>query len=230
MFRIIIFLCLVIGGLALFVVDNWLPVLPLVFLGMKTPPLPLALWIVGAVGAGVLTSISLRLPNYLAWRYSSRNSEPPDDEPLFSEYSRGESYQTQTRQDKTRERPASKQTSKDDTSSDWEESSSQEWDFEEDQNSDRVSSGRQGVKQDSTSHTTKGDPTSYDLSEEPESSDQSDSVYSYGYRKPGNSGVGKSETVYDAKYRVINPPYKTVAKQTEEDEEDWGFEDDEDFQ
>ncbi len=230
MFRIIIFLCLVIGGLALFVVDNWLPVLPLVFLGMKTPPLPLALWIVGAVGAGVLTSISLRLPNYLAWRYSRRNSEPPDDEPLFSEYSRRESYQTQTRQDKTRERPASKQKSKDDTSSDWEESSSKEWHFEEDQNSDRVSSGRQGVKQDSTSHTTKGDPTSDDLSEEPETSDQSDSVYSYSYRKPGNSGVGKSETVYDAKYRVINPPYKTVAKQPEEDEEDWGFEDDEEFE
>ncbi len=230
MFRIIIFLCLVIGGLALFVVDNWLPVLPLVFLGIKTPPLPLALWIVGAVGAGVLTSISLRLPNYLAWRYSRGNYEAPDDEPLFSEYSRRESYHTQTRQDKTRERPASKQTSKNDTSSDWEESSSQEWDFEEDQNSDRVSSGRQGVKQDSTSHTTKRDPTSDDLSEEPESSDQSDSVYSYSYRKPGNSGVGKSETVYDAKYRVINPPYKTVAKQPEEDEEDWGFEDDEDFE
>ncbi|AOY81930.2 hypothetical protein BJP36_20515 [Moorena producens JHB] len=199
---------------------------------MKTPPLPLALWIVGAIGAGVLTSISLRLPNYLAWRYSRRNSESPDNEPLFSEYSRRESYQTQTRQDKTRERPASKQTSKDDPVSDWEESSSQEWDFEEDHDSDRVSSGRQGVKQDSTSHTTKADPTSYDLSEEPDSSDQSGSVYSYSYRKPGNSGVGKSETVYDAKYRVINPPYKTVAKQSEEEEEeeDWGFEDDEDFE
>ncbi|EGJ28822.1 hypothetical protein LYNGBM3L_70460 [Moorena producens 3L] len=230
MFRIIIFLCLVIGGLALFVVDNWLPVLPLVFLGMKTPPLPLALWIVGAVGAGVLTSISLRLPNYLAWRYSRRNSEPPDNEPLFSEYSRRESNQTQTRQHKTRERPASKETSKDDPVSDWEESSSKDWDFDKDQDSDRVSSGRQGVKQDSTSHTTIADPTSYDLSKELESSDQSDSVYSYSYRKPGNSGVGKSETVYDAKFRVINPPYKTVAKQPEEDEEDWGFEDDEDFE
>ncbi|NEP34713.1 MULTISPECIES: hypothetical protein [Moorena] len=216
--------------MALFVVDNWLPVLPLVFLGMKTPPLPLALWIVGAVGAGVLTSISLRLPNYLAWRYSRRNSEPPDNEPLFSEYSRRESNQTQTRQHKTRERPASKETSKDDPVSDWEESSSKDWDFDKDQDSDRVSSGRQGVKQDSTSHTTIADPTSYDLSKELESSDQSDSVYSYSYRKPGNSGVGKSETVYDAKFRVINPPYKTVAKQPEEDEEDWGFEDDEDFE
>ncbi|NEQ10605.1 MAG: LapA family protein [Moorea sp. SIO4E2] len=216
--------------MALFVVDNWLPVLPLVFLGMKTPPLPLALWIVGAVGAGVLTSISLRLPNYLAWRYSRRNSEPPDNEPLFSEYSRRESNQTQTRQHKTRERSASKETSKDDPVSDWEESSSKDWDFDKDQDSDRVSSGRQGVKQDSTSHTTIADPTSYDLSKELESSDQSDSVYSYSYRKPGNSGVGKSETVYDAKFRVINPPYKTVAKQPEEDEEDWGFEDDEDFE
>jgi hypothetical protein len=34
--------------------------------------------------------------------------------------------------------------------------------------------------------------------------------------------------VYDANYRVITPPNQSTAK-PEEDDEDWGFEDDEDF-
>ena len=40
--------------------------------------------------------------------------------------------------------------------------------------------------------------------------------------------MGKSESVYDADYRVITPPYQGthIAK----DEEDWGFEDDEEFE
>ena len=40
--------------------------------------------------------------------------------------------------------------------------------------------------------------------------------------------MGKTESVYDADYRVITPPYRET--NTPKDEEDWGFEDDDDFE
>ncbi|XFA73572.1 hypothetical protein RYO59_001821 [Thermosynechococcaceae cyanobacterium Okahandja] len=40
--------------LAILVVQNWQPVLPLRFLGQQTPPLPLALWIAAAAMVGIL--------------------------------------------------------------------------------------------------------------------------------------------------------------------------------
>ncbi|CCH67835.1 hypothetical protein RINTHH_16800 [Richelia intracellularis HH01] len=36
--------------------QNWLPALPLVFLGVKTQPLPLAIWILLSLSAGIFTS------------------------------------------------------------------------------------------------------------------------------------------------------------------------------
>jgi hypothetical protein len=65
------------------------------------------------------------------------------------------------------------------------------------------------------------------VKQEPKTGSQSGSVYSYGYREQSNSGVGKADAVYDANYRVITPPYQKPVEPEEDD--DWGFEDDEDF-
>ncbi|MBD2071713.1 hypothetical protein H6F93_30045 [Leptolyngbya sp. FACHB-671] len=75
--------------------------------------------------------------------------------------------------------------------------------------------------------------TDYEVRRDPKTSYQSGSVYSYSYREPSDSGVGKTESVYDADYRVIIPPARSLdeldnepASRQDLDEEDWDFEDD----
>jgi uncharacterized integral membrane protein len=57
---------------------------------------------------------------------------------------------------------------------------------------------------------------------EPNSKNVSGSVYSYSYRQPENTSVGKSEAVREANYRVINPPNRPYPEDPA-DEDDWGF-------
>ena len=52
---LLIVLIVVIGGLALFALQNWSPSLQLTFLGLKSRPLPISIWIIGALIAGVVT-------------------------------------------------------------------------------------------------------------------------------------------------------------------------------
>lgn len=60
----------------------------------------------------------------------------------------------------------------------------------------------------------------YEVEQKPQRESWSGSVYSYGYRGGGDTGVGKSESVYDADYRIITPPPPTTEIQDGE-EEDW---------
>ena len=71
-----------------------------------------------------------------------------------------------------------------------------------------------------------GEPPNYETEQTPKTESWSGSVYSYGYRDTGEgeSGVGQSESVYDADYRVIVPPPNTQI-QSDDDEEDWEEED-----
>jgi hypothetical protein len=50
----------------------------------------------------------------------------------------------------------------------------------------------------------------------------SSSTYSFGYQDPKNTAVGKTESIYDADYRVIIPPYKQPDTEST-DEDDWDF-------
>lgn len=52
----------------------------------------------------------------------------------------------------------------------------------------------------------------------PKPNTSSSSAYSYSYQNPKDSHVGKNESVYDAEYRVIIPPYRPLDS-NEEDEE-----------
>ncbi|MBO1349614.1 MAG: hypothetical protein EBE86_020565 [Hormoscilla sp. GUM202] len=69
------------GGLTLFALQNWSPSLSLVFLGMPTPPLPLAVWILLGLAAGVMTGLSiaalLRWYSYLEARNVRGHGERP---------------------------------------------------------------------------------------------------------------------------------------------------------
>lgn len=74
-------LLLMIVGLMVVGIQNWSPVLPLVIFGYATPAFPLALWMAGAIAAGLLTSTILQLLNFrptpaIPPNRQSREAEP----------------------------------------------------------------------------------------------------------------------------------------------------------
>jgi hypothetical protein len=110
--------------------------------------------------------------------------------------------------------------------SDWEERVDEDWDL--DDAPAASTSTRQDFDRDRSQETSASDRTTYEAKQQPKTSSQTGSVYSYGYREPNESGVGRPDAVYDANYRIITPPYQKPVE-PEDDDEDWGFEDDEDF-
>lgn len=216
------------GGLILFSLSNWFPSLSLVFLGVATPALPLAIWVLGAIAAGIVTSLLISalfgVSNYAAvrqvrsqYRRSARRSagqseySSPEPEPASSyssSYTR--STATDTSDDSAwrdwegYEEPIDRpQTTaaKPDQDDDWGAESSDDWD---DWDDDTVGSRPGNPKEGTASQRS-----SYEAPQEPKTANRSGSVYSYGYREPGESGVGRREMVVDADYRVIVPPYKS---------------------
>ncbi|AFZ25935.1 hypothetical protein Cylst_3817 [Cylindrospermum stagnale PCC 7417] len=208
----LILLVAVLGGLTLLLAQNWSPVLPLVFLGMRTQPLPLALWILFSTAAGAFTSILIttlfKLSNLFA---GQPDKTPPKSAPTSPRHS-ADRRKEPTPSPASPPPPSGK--TKHSTSQefdDWETpNQNDDWDFEE---------------------QPEQAPT--DIAEErqraPKSSSQSGSVYSYSYQEPKNTAVGKTESVYDADYRVIIPPYQPPTT-NQADNDDWDFFDDDDFE
>lgn len=83
----LILLLVVLGSLTLLLVQNWSPVLPLVFLGMSTQALPLAVWILLSVAAGAFTSLLItgffKMSNYFA-RSPRKRGKVETPPPRFS--------------------------------------------------------------------------------------------------------------------------------------------------
>lgn len=203
----ILLLLLVLAGLTLLLAQNWSPVLLLVFLGRRTVALPLAMWILLSLVAGVLTNALIAslfgLSNYFAAQQllkRQRDVEPPQKA----------SSQRRKVDDSASRQPSNTGSS---SVSDWDAPVGDDWNLDEDVE-------KQSGFQDENKSAT------YERQQEPERKSQSGSVYSYSYQKP-KSNAGQTESVYDAQYRVVTPPYQqtnTVKPQ----EDDWGFEDDED--
>ncbi len=226
----IVLLVLVVGGLTLFAFSNLSPVLPLVFLGRTMVALPLAAWIGGAIAAGAITSFCLKLLSSLQRGYPTRSFEEPREAPRRTRVSYRETPEEPTPESQTPYTatsppppPPKVPTSRE--ASDWEEPVSPDWDFDEE--SAAPTSNRKDFDQERPMTTPTADSTSYEVNQEPKTASKSGSVYSYSYREPSESGVGKTEAVYDANYRVITPPYQKPPEP--EDDDDWGFEDDEEF-
>lgn len=277
--QLITFLVIV-GGLAIFMIQNLSPSLSLIFLGSQLPSLPLSVWIIGSMIAGMLTygliaslfkvsqssleqqpqrqpqsPRSAKPPvepfSSPAWEYRSSSSEPPQQA----------SY-TVSNAVRNPDVEAPRTTLAED---DWETEVKPFNPAWEDQQLDDETSSQPNV-----SYPTSSDPSSYyrssvlgeerwDNSEEnpdnfkqspppppiyeteqtPQTESWSGSVYSYGYRDPSSTGVGKTETVYDADYRIITPPASSPPTRIQddieppryngEDDEDWGLDEDDDF-
>ncbi|MBW4662667.1 MAG: LapA family protein [Chroococcus sp. CMT-3BRIN-NPC107] len=185
--------------------QNWSPVLPLVFLGLTTPALPLAVWILISLAAGAGTTIAIAILNNLAnyfaqpLRSHKRQVKPPS--------------RPQPSSNSSAKRPT-QAASNNNSDDDWldEPLNDEDWHLEE---------KTQDTEKDTNSYPQ--DSRSYEVNSEPKSSSQG-SVYSSSYREAESSKVGKSESVYDADYRVLTPPYKSPNPVRED--EDWGFDDD----
>ncbi len=219
---LLVVLILVIGGLALFAWQNWSPSLSLTFLGLKSIPLPLSLLILAAILAGVITYLLIYgifgLSNYLLKqnlqpsRPRSRKSQH-QDRPGESRDRYSQSQEISDSQSSFNLNKDSEAAKEDENFDDWEQgppkvrpswdSSTTEQDIEEPQGS---------VDQSSTQKN-------YEAEQEPKTESWSGSVYSYGYREPSGSGVGQTESVYDADYRVITPPPPPDTSKPPENEE-----------
>ncbi|MDF0553609.1 hypothetical protein [Kamptonema sp. UHCC 0994] len=312
--RVVVFLA-IIGSLTLFVLQNASFSLSLVFLGMRSQTLPLSIWILISLAAGVTTSFLisglLAFSNYLAekeWR--TRNGGPrspdsssggtnqvtpppsprkPDLDPSVASWQNRETEVNYSQ--KIENETPSKYNVKtflqeisqvfspnvnagvgsftneksnisgenvgvtspnEDIDDDWVEvgvgessrkhgvssQSDDDWGDEEEQETP------------SNNEDTEQKQTNYESQQEPKTQSWSGSVYSYGYREPKNTGVGQTESVYDANFRVITPPYTptpstptpstppvyTPPSQSDDweesrnnDDEDWGLEEDDEF-
>ena len=176
------------GGLILLFIQNLSPVLPLVFLGMRTYPLPLAFWILISTATGALTSVLMNNLVKLANNPGKRSQAAGTTRP-------------QARTSSREVPPPPRNTPPTSSSS--------------------TGSSRYEPVDDWGTHRNLDD---WDEVAQPEtkSSSTSGSGYSYGYPNPENTSVGKTESVYDADYRVIIPPYVPPTEESP-DEDDWDF-------
>jgi uncharacterized integral membrane protein len=220
----LILLLVVIGILTLLLVQNWSPVLSLVFLANRSIPLPLAVWVFLSTAAGAVTSLVMtslfKVSNYFGEPQRSRRTPSVGTSPRTRVTPR-EEFQTPPSQ------PAASKTESGTSNAfdDWEtnDGSNDDWDFDEQQ---------PPTPQPRPQTPPVRDSQTYERPQTPESSSQSGSVYSYSYRQPKNTAVGKTESVYDADYRVIIPPPSASQVDTStDDEDDWSFfeDDDDDF-
>jgi hypothetical protein len=219
----LILLVTILGGLTLLLVQNWSPAISLVFLGMRTQALPLAMWILFTTTAGALTSVLITT----LFKLSSYFEGQPRQTPKSATTSRRVNTprtEVSTSAPFTSASSASQNKAASEEFDDWENNNTNDdWDFEEQpQQTPPPKPKTQPVR----------DFEPDERQAEPKSSSQSGSVYSYSYREPKNTAVGKTESVYDADYRVIVPPYKPPADEepaNNTDDDDWSFFEDDEF-
>ncbi|PPJ63297.1 hypothetical protein [Cuspidothrix issatschenkoi] len=183
-------------GLIILLVQNLSPSLPLVFLGMRTQSLPLALWILFSIIAGMITSvIIISLMKFTT--YLNLQEQPI---PVSKSIPRSSRVKPNTPPPTSPPPPVSQF---DDEFDDWETNRNEDnWNDED------------------------------NLESVPEASPpgtRPSSVYSYSSQSPKNTAVGKTETIYDADYRVIIPPYEAPSQNKATDDDDWDFFEDDEF-
>ena len=194
----LIILVTAIMGLVIILVQNLSPSLPLMFLGMRSQALPLALWILLSITAGIFTSLII-----------TRLLKFATDLNLLAQQPIPKSIPTPPRVRQNTPPPKSPSppvSQADDEFDDWDTNRNQD-DWDDDSQSEEEISPNQ---QSSNSRTS--------------------SVYSYSSQSPKNTAVGKTESVYDADYRVIIPPYQESDKNPATDDDDWDFFEDDDFE
>ncbi|MEQ8538135.1 MAG: hypothetical protein RIB93_11885 [Coleofasciculus sp. D1-CHI-01] len=242
----IVLLCVVGGGLAIFVLSNLsAPALSIVFLGMQTVALPLTVWIGLAIALGILTSLVLQLLSFRPRRVQrfdrTAQASPPNRWRSDVEFEQEEPEPQETEPEMPSPPPPPPPPPPEPppsaSGSDWDQAVAPEWNFEgesatsiedefdwdefESQPEEEVLEEEE-TERDRQERSIGSDRSSYEPRQEPSLRSQPDSVYSYSYRESNTSKsrIGKSEAVYDANYRVITPPYRQPPPQAEPEDED----------
>lgn len=245
-----VFLFVLLGILTIFAVqnsDNF--VLPLVFLGMRSLPLPLSAWVLGAFFAGVITALiigaffkfsspliagdsSVKRRAYSGENdVSPRQPSPRMDTVLQDNYGKTERVYSETITGGAAgwSRPND---NFDDTlrgrreeqpAPRYEDAGRRNNYSEPDIDDDEFYEDWEEETPENISQETKA----YEVSQEPKSSSWTGSVYSYTYREPAEPkpeniesiSEKKTEPVTDADYRVIIPPPATTPPPVDDD---WG--------
>jgi hypothetical protein len=190
--------------LTLLLVQNFSPALPLVFLGVRSQPLPLAMWILLSVIAGGMTSLLVSSLNELANNLGGASKQTPPQSTVSSSPRTSSSRQPAETTSRSTSSPESQEKSKyrSNAEDDWNLEASEDWEFEQ---QPKPNFRPQEEPRDKPVSSRTGN---YDREQQPTRSNKSGSSYSISYREPKNSGVGKTESVYDADYRVLVPPYQ----------------------
>ena len=239
----LIFLVTVLGGLMLLLAQNWSPAVPLVFLGLQTRPISLAVWMLLSTAAGVFTSLSISSLLKLSSRsvtQRQRTSYEQSNSPKFNQRNKRDN---EFKERKFTPPPANSPQPPDDfedSYDDWDlDRNADDWDDEEKEYS---------YNNPRSSYTKIQDDREYEDFREPEEPEEPENDYdsvdsSYSYEESELNDSSKEErkvdSVYDADYRVIIPPANpsTTSNTSEEeknnkndksDDDDWGFLD-EDF-
>lgn len=232
----IVLLLIALGGLTVFALQNSVS-LKLVFLGIKTQALPLGFWILAAVVFGILTALVVAwlLHTISSWGNARLLSRIRQLEAENASYQNQNRTTTSTYQNYSYAAASSSSTSASNTSS-TDLNSDREWEEEDDDEESSYDSSASSERSDVSDRN-------YEAKQEPTTTYRSGSVYSYGYKNPSNSSAGKTESVYDAEYRVITPPYRpldteepenipespSTKPQNNDDDDDWGFDDDDEW-
>lgn len=269
--QLITFLVIV-GGLAIFMIQNLSPSLSLIFLGSPLPSLPLSVWIIGAMIAGILTyamiaglfKVSQSSPEQQPQRQpqSPRSAKPPvepfaspawDYQSSSSQTPPKTSYTSSTSVRNVEVESPKTTLAEDDWETEvkpfnpaWEDQNLENETTAKPSNSSYSRSSILGEEQWNNLEQNQGNfeqspppPPIYETEQKPQSESWSGSIYSYGYREPNSTGVGRVETVYDADYRIITPPVSSPPTRIQDDiespqneandDEDWGLDEDDDF-
>jgi len=224
----LILLVAVLGGLMLLLAQNWSPAIPLVFLGLRTQPLSLAMWMLFSSAAGAFTSLLISgLVQLSSSRYKMQQrqtrSYPTEDSPRVNQRSRPNEYyqRKSTPPPASTPQPPDEFDNNEDDDWDLDKNANDDWEFEE-----RFDSREKQTTDSRSSYTKIQDDTDY------EDFQEADSSYSDQKNDLKNPYPRKTESIYDADYRVIIPPPNPSATPKTSDDadnnDDWGLFD-EDF-
>lgn len=203
----LVILLTILAGLAL---QNLTPSISLVFLGLRSQPMPLGYWLLAAVGVGIAAGIVLLVLLGL-WRYFTQRSRFPES-PRFK-------VNPPPPPDTRRPEPVSPEPEPINPDDTWTTSTTKgwgDWDTgaEVEEPEEPIEPRRDQV---------------FEVEQQPKSGFRTGSSYSYSYRDQNQQrpGVGQRESVIDADYRELTPPYRQPNPVDED--LDFGFDDDEDF-
>ncbi|NJK28660.1 MAG: hypothetical protein HC851_16900 [Acaryochloris sp. RU_4_1] len=200
-------------------IQNQSPQLALVFLGVRSQPLPLGLWIASAFILGALVSVSLGILLSFASPVAASDPQRPSHRRSFFRWPQfNRSPPQQKSSVKTPRRDSSEEPS------DWYDTPGADW---YSQSRSRRSDSFWEDESDFSEEPMDEYGEDDDEYDQPYPSsareDFSDSAYSFSDHDPEfTRQSGQRESVFDAEYRVLNPPQKPIPRK-----EDWDKWDDE---